>query len=199
MTPSEPLVWYACYGSNLLSERFSHYICGGKPRGSTRVHPGCRDHTQPGMEKPLLLNHRLYFAQESKDWDNAGVAFIHGRAEPEAETLGKGYLLTREQFCDVFTQENKGSPPCPDIDFQSLIEGKSLTMGTGWYSRLLFLGLDEETGYPIFSFTSPVDDQEPKLPGKAYVETIIAGLLETYPGMTREMVLDYLEGWVFKP
>ncbi len=40
-------VWYACYGSNLLYERFKCYILGGTFNGNGRYHDGCQDKTLP--------------------------------------------------------------------------------------------------------------------------------------------------------
>lgn len=40
-------VWYASYGSNLSSRRFSCYLCGGRPPGAIRTYPGAHDRTAP--------------------------------------------------------------------------------------------------------------------------------------------------------
>ena len=36
-------IWYVAYGSNLSRERFCTYLRGGRPDGSERDYPGCRD------------------------------------------------------------------------------------------------------------------------------------------------------------
>ena len=41
------LVWYACYGSNLLKERFLCYIRGGRPIGAQRTFYGCKNKKEP--------------------------------------------------------------------------------------------------------------------------------------------------------
>lgn len=36
---TEPLVWYAAYGSNLAAARFRCYVVGGRPAGAARTYP----------------------------------------------------------------------------------------------------------------------------------------------------------------
>jgi hypothetical protein len=63
------LVWYAGYGSNLLRKRFDCYIKGGKPDGSTKTYPGCRDKTDPRDDRPVTLRHDFFFADHSDTWN----------------------------------------------------------------------------------------------------------------------------------
>lgn len=47
MTNLNEKVWYACYGSNMLQERFLCYIKGGQPAGANTSYNGCNDKTLP--------------------------------------------------------------------------------------------------------------------------------------------------------
>lgn len=85
-------VWYACYGSNLLKERFMLYI------------KECNDKTEPSCEKPIIIHHDLYFANSSSRWENKGVAFIKPEKNEKVATLGRMYIITEEQFLEI--QEN---------------------------------------------------------------------------------------------
>ena len=186
------LVWYACYGSNLKRERFLSYIKGGRPPGSTKCQPGCSDHSLPREEKTLELPRRLYFSGYSRSW-GGGVAFIEGQERQGERTLARMYLITRTQFREVFAQENSMEPPGHPIHIDQLLEEGEQVVGGGWYSRVLFLGVDRESGYPILSFTSPVEEETNfTKPTPAYLKTILDGLLESFPGMERREALDYL-------
>ncbi|QQD13967.1 hypothetical protein [Sphingobacterium sp. UDSM-2020] len=66
-------VWYACYSSNLLDERFLCYIKGGQPAGAKTVYGGCLDKTLPFDSEDMYINSDLYFARASKNWDNAAA------------------------------------------------------------------------------------------------------------------------------
>ena len=48
-------VWYVAYGSNLSRERFCRYIRGGRPEGSERDLPGCRDTSDPMNSFGMLI------------------------------------------------------------------------------------------------------------------------------------------------
>jgi len=186
-------VWYACYGSNLKRERFMTYILGGKPGGSSKVHRGCTCKQPPMQEKAITINHRLYFSRYSKSWQG-GVAFIEtagcGR---ENAALGKMYLITREQFREIFAQENDIAVKKAKIDFDRLTAEGRLVAGRGRYNCLLRLGNDEETGHPIFTFTS-ADERDVAYtePSGEYLETIVDGICQTYPGMNRDAAAEYL-------
>ena len=193
---SESLVWYACYGSNFRRERFMCYIRGGRPEGSSRTHTGCSDRSPPVRESIVTIPHRLYFAGSAGSWSGGGVAFLETkRCEPGEETLGRMYLVTREQFTEIFAQENGIPVEKAGIDFERLVEKGALVVGSDWYGYLIHLGNEE--GYPVLTFT--VDDRETRTdlprnsPGKEYFDTIAKGLCETYPGMDREAARQYLE------
>ena len=67
-------VWYAAYGSNLLSERFGYYITGGAMPGRTVAHAGTRDPTPPSANRPWRGAHPLAFGGQSGRWEDAGGA-----------------------------------------------------------------------------------------------------------------------------
>ena len=129
---SNPSVWYASFGSNILSERFACYLEGGRIEGMIRDMPGSRDPSPPTEWRRWDdLPHRLFFAHSSPTWDGGGVAFVdfgedlgeHLGDAPETPSrdissvapetrrsaLGVSYRLYRvtlEQFNDVLAQEN---------------------------------------------------------------------------------------------
>jgi hypothetical protein len=128
---SNPSVWYASFGSNILSERFACYLEGGRIEGMIRDMPGSRDPSPPTEWRRWDdLPHRLFFAHSSPTWDGGGVAFVDfgedlavagdapetpsrdiSSVAPEAHRSALGvsyrlYRVTLEQFNDVLAQEN---------------------------------------------------------------------------------------------
>ena len=142
----EQQVWYASYGSNLLHSRFMCYINGGTPEGSSKHCPGCSDKTPPQDCKPVTIPHELYFAKNSPSWEGKGVAFIKSQRDVNVQTLGRMYLITKEQFVQIVRQENGRSPDNHRISIdlgETIAQGESIIKG-GWYSRVIYLG--EEDG-----------------------------------------------------
>jgi hypothetical protein len=184
-------IWYASYGSNLNSERFCCYIVGGRAAGSFRANQGCRDSTPPLDRRPLSLKFELYFAGDTKIWGGGGAAFIKSGNEI-ADTLGRMYLITEDQFNDVVLQENSklvdGTQILPPFE-QLTCAGETLLPGAEPYGRMLRLGA--EGGYPIFTFTNR-DNLKPTAPSQAYTKVITSGIKETYPQMTSEQICEYL-------
>jgi hypothetical protein len=190
-------VWYASYGSNLLRERFLCYIIGGTPEGAKRNNTGSTDKTLPLEDRPISIQHPLYFAERSESWQDAGVAFISEERTDQAATLGRMYLITAEQFIQVVRQENGLEPDDDSLNFDILpyTEGEEETqeefiIGTGWYGKVMILG--RQDGYPIYTFTSPtsIHDRVPISPGENYLRTIGRGIHETY-GFDQEQIADY--------
>jgi hypothetical protein len=183
-------VWYACYGSNLSSQRISCYIQGGKPLESNRNYQGCTDKTPPLKDRQYVIYHELYFAKSSPIWDNGGVAFLKPEKDPEYTTLGRMYLITEEQFIQVLRQENGQDPDDTSmtIDLKRTIQKGAITIGNGWYSHVMFLGFKDEV--PIFTFTSP-DILTPNPPGPHYLQTIRSGIHECYPSLTDSDIDEY--------
>jgi hypothetical protein len=181
-------VWYASYGSNINKERFLCYIKGGTPIGSSKREVGCRNKSLPKDEKSFIINHLLYFAKESRRWQRQGVAFIGLDHDEMYETYSKMYLVTREQFFDIVSQENRIENF--DLALDEVIEMKSKVFMDSWYGNLLYIG--ESDGYPIFTFSSPhsFDPNEIKKPSDEYFKTIIIGLKREI-GLTKNQVFDY--------
>lgn len=68
-------VWYVSYGSNMLYERFLHYIKGGSFRGSRYRRP-CADQSLPLAVKTVEIPYDMYFGNESGSWRGGGVSFL---------------------------------------------------------------------------------------------------------------------------
>jgi hypothetical protein len=186
------LVWYASYGSNLKRARFMCYIKGGKPHEGAKPNKGCfRDKSDPIESRPISLNFELYFAGQSANWGNGGVAFIRGGG---GHTLGRMYLITAEQFNDVVMQENgktpDGSPFVPA--FKKLVsQSQSILPGRPWYGKILNIG--SEGGWPILTFTTARTDLlNPNAPAEEYLKVIASGIKETYPQMGNDDIAEYL-------
>lgn len=186
----DAFVWYASYGSNLSRDRFLCYILGETPKGSSQKEVGCRDKTLPRKDKPIRIPHPLYFSMHAAKWDHGGVAFLDA-SQSEASTLGRMYLITREQFIDVVKQENTIHTDFT-LHFEDIMnQPKGVDVLDTWYGKILHIG--EEEGYPIFTFTAPwrYKDVKPSRPSKSYLSTLILGYKETYSMQTMDIV-DYL-------
>lgn len=187
-------VWYASYGSNMYKERFMYYIRGGRPEGSTKCYKGCSDKSVPRDDKQRMIPYELYFSKVSPSWENMGVAFIKSEKNKSVETLGRIYLIKKDQFVEVVRQESGRDPDDAsiNIDFETTIsEGSFLVPGITWYGRIIYLG--SKRSYPIFTCTATWGDEEIELsrPGKEYLRYIIKGLKETY-GYHNERIIEYL-------
>jgi hypothetical protein len=99
------------------------------------------------------------------------------------------YLVTREQFFDIVSQENNIDHF--EIDLDEVVKNGSQVIKEAWYGNLLFI--DQLNGYPIFSFTSPssLDFTEVKKPSEEYLKTIISGLKQEL-GLTNDTIYSYL-------
>lgn len=185
-------VWYACYGSNILSERFLKYIKGGVPRGSTFVQHGCTDKTPPVGDEAFLIPHRLYFAQQFQGWESMGVGFVEHKKDETNKTLGRMYRITREQFTEVVQQENSAQFPDGglEIDFEGTVREGFSEIKPEWYGRILFLG--EADGDPVFTFTARWGDGKVQYskPGIKYLTTIICGIKEVHR-ISDEEIAEY--------
>ena len=184
-----PYMWYASYASNLSRKRFLCYIRGGVPEKSRSWQPGCKDKTVPRLTKKISIPHQLYFAKSSSGWDNGGVGFIGLSRTEEDGALGRMYLITREQFIDVVSQENDNIPIA--LDFGTVVDKGSAFLCESWYGNIIFLG--ENEGFPIYTFTALRDiGFEPfTAPSEGYLQTIALGLREAY-GLGSDEICEYL-------
>jgi len=188
------LVWYACYGSNLYRKRFLYYIQGGGPEGATELYRGCSNKSVPRDDKTITIPYQLYFSKRSSRWENRGVAFVKSERNESYETLGRMYLIKKDQFVEIVRQESGRDPDDASvkIDLKTVIsEESSLVPGITWYGRILNLG--SERSYPILTCTATWVDEEIELnrPGKEYLEFIIKGVKETYQYQD-ERIIEYL-------
>ena len=189
MTNSQDKVWYACYGSNLLEERFLCYIKGGQPKGAKTTYEGCSDKTIPTDNEDFYICSELYFAKESGNWDNGGVAFIRTLFEPQASTIGRIYLVTKGQLIDIARQETSTKTELT-IDFDKAIEdGSHIFKRPSWYGNIIYLG--QQNDYPIFTLTNENDLQQLTKPSKNYIKTISDGIKEAH-NFDDKTILEYL-------
>ena len=151
------LVWYACYGSNIMYERFLCYIQGGIFYANEKYHKGCSDRSPPRSSKPVLIPYEMYFGKESQWWDNGGVAFLD--ISKKSVTLGRMYLITDEQFKNVWEQEGNSK---------------------NWYYKEIPLG--EYKGYPVKTFTNSERLPE-NAPSEKYLDVIRNGIGEIIPDL----------------
>ena len=159
---TEDLVWYAAYGSNLWPERFRYYLEGGTAPGSTTASAGARNPAPPLQTERSSCTNERFYAGESKKWHGGGVAFL--ATEPgDHETLLRLYLITTEQFEDVFAQENGLDAPIA-LDLDALADVGQLDVVDGWYGRLIDLGTHTD-GRRIITFTAA--DPPPRNPPHA--------------------------------
>ena len=163
-------VWYVSYGSNMSYDRFMCYIKGGT-YGSSVPRAPCKDTTPPVAVKAVKIPFGMYFAEESR-W-GGGVSFLD--ISKEGHSLGVAYLITKEQFIHVATQEN----------------GNNFPDGTvGWYKDIICLG--KMNGFEKITITSdfPRDYNNPT---DEYLEVLRMGIRQNWPEMSDDDIEDYLE------
>jgi len=179
-------IWYVAYGSNLSRDRFSYYLRGGRPDGSERDFPGCRDSSDPSDSFGLLISGGVYFAGRSSGW-RAGMAFYDPCAQGQA--AARAYLITTEQFVDVLAQETRRSPGM-SLDLAPSFRGDRYSRGVGGYSILVRVG--ERRGVPLVTFTHD-RDTAPTLaaPSAAYLAAMATGLREAH-GWSEVQINRYL-------
>jgi len=167
MDSSKKYVWYACYGSNILRERFMLYIEGGFSKFNNEYYIPCTDKSAPLKDMPIDIPYELYFGNSSKKWEDGGVAFLKPERNDNIKTLGRMYLITEEQFIEINKQE-----------------------GSGWYDLIINLGAFN--GVPIKTFTHSRMFAR-RLPVKKYLKVIEEGIRETYPDLSEDEKENYLK------
>ncbi len=192
MSPAPPdHIWYASYGSNLNRARFLTYIEGGTPVGSQVLHKGCTDKTPPIADTAMELPQSLYFAGWSdRAWGGTAAAFI--TLEPGRKpTLGRAYLVARNQFEQVVQQENANIFAAKDLVLDigtARSVGHSAMTAKGYYSELIYCGTKD--GFPILSFTASVNRTDFNTPSRAYLQMIHSGLQESH-GLSSGEIVEY--------
>jgi hypothetical protein len=173
------MLWYAAYGSTVNRERFLELIRGGRSQFDGATYPGCRNRQDPVRDCAITISREMYFGKVSTGWGGA-VAFLRPEITT-ARTLGRGYLVTAEQFEDVACQLNGLRPGCPDMHFDHEYAGQNPAAyfsagdpskpggpAPRWYGRILRLGARERL--PIFAITGEWDGYgDLNAPGRAYV------------------------------
>lgn len=197
---SQPeLVWYAAYGSNLLAARFSTYLTGGQAphRPTARPQAGARNPAPPHQDRAWPLPHPLFFAGTSPGWGGAAVAMLDPTRSPAHPTLGRIWLITAQQFEDVFRQEN--GQRVPDGDRRPLFSvadaapGRPLDVLDAWYGRVVHLG-PGPGGHPVVTMASPDPSRHRRGPAHpSYLRTIGLGLAESW-GLSARAAAEYLVG-----
>ncbi|WP_343614986.1 hypothetical protein [Flavobacterium sp.] len=184
---NKDLVWYAAYGSNMLEERFLHYINGGIPRGSERNYEPCSDLAPPKDIRPYEINFELFFARESSSW-KGGIAFIEPEKSNESKTLAKLYLISKTQFNHLAKGETQAQG-IVEIDFdQAVNEGRKVFKRPSWYGLVLFLGYFEDL--PVFTLTGEKPIDVFTRPNENYLSIIASGLRQTH-GLNNQEIFQY--------
>jgi len=187
MTPAPTdRLWYVAYGSNLSANRFRHYLRGGRPPGSRRTYPGCRDRRDPERTAPLVIAGRLYFTGASTTW-GGGTAVLDPSAPGEVPAMA--YLLRPGQLADVLAQEMRREPGT-DLDLPALTRDGHHQLGPGRYETVVRLGTLD--GMPLLTLTAHRCDAAPlNGPSEAYLSTMATGLREGH-GWDAERIRSYL-------
>ena len=126
----------------------------------------CPDISEPLEEKKYILPYNMYFAYKSSRWGRKGVAFLDDTESGKA--FGKIYKIKSSQL--KYIQEAEGRI----------------------YGRKLCIEFME--GIPVYTFTSPEKRQDVNAPSKKYIDTILAGLCETYTEISPAALETYLYG-----
>ena len=168
-------IWYVSYGSNMLKERFMHYLEGGSYKGSRYRNP-CDDTSLPVAIKTVEIPYDMYFGNESGSWNYTGVSFLD--VTKKGNALGVAYLITKEQFDHVAAGENSGRYPNG--------EGE-------WYEDIIDLGTMD--GFEVKTITN----NSLRLynePCKEYWDTLFEGIKENWPCMSDEDIENYLNNCI---
>ena len=168
-------VWYVSYGSNMLKERFMHYIEGGSYKSSTYRQP-CDDATHPLSVKTVEIDYPMYFGNSSGSWEDGGVSFLD--TSKKGNALGVAYLITKEQFEHIAAQENGGRPP---------------QEGYSWYEDIIDLGMMD--GFKMKTITNR-NIRNYNRPSKKYISTLVNGIKQNWPNMRYEDIWDYLNNCI---
>lgn len=145
-------IWYVCYGSNLLYDRFLCYLTG---EGLDKYHlepdnTPCPNQTPPKETRVIGIPHNIYFALSSTTWRGGGVCFLNDTRP--GNCVGRAYLITEEQF--NFVKKKEGSK----------------------YTKLV--RLDDIDGIEAYTFTHEEYAKPRNLPNRIYMKIIRDGLVE---------------------
>ena len=171
-------VWYVAYGSNLSADRLRRYLAR------------CDPSSDPLDRRPMVLDHRLFFADHSTRW-GGGCAFVDPEADVGAGTLATAWLVPVTQFLGIWAAENGVAERDVAFDPAPLSPGEArLAHPSGRYG--LVLGCPSPDRRSALTFTTPerpLPDATP--PSDDYVATIVAGLIEGH-GLSEAAARTYV-------
>ncbi|MCU1431694.1 MAG: hypothetical protein JWP95_799 [Actinotalea sp.] len=186
MRPDRDRVWYVAYGSNLSAHRFRCYLAGGRPVGSLRSYPGCRDTSEPARIVPLVIPGGLAFTGPSSTWGGGTAVY-----DPDggARVAVTAYLVRVGQLADVLAQEMRRHPGT-DLDLGPLRTHGRHRSGPGRYETILQVGTRD--AIPMVTLTSE-RGQAALLtaPTEPYLRTMATGLRDAH-GWSRGRIVSYL-------
>ena len=138
-------------------DRFMCYLTGkGLEQFNIKADPNrrCNDMTPPRDNVEVNIPYKLYFAKNSRTWGGA-VAFLDKdiKASEKSPTIGRAYLISKEQFEHVWSFEGKG-----------------------WYGHIL--RLDDINGIKAVTMTGERRYEQTNPVPKAYIDVIAKGLME---------------------
>lgn len=190
--------YYMSYGSNLCMDRFMCYVEGGTPERSSRKYLGCRDVTPPKESFGVAFEGSIYYANNSLQWGGGGFLFADFD-EPDL-SLGRVYLVTREQFVDIVSQECGFEAGGVDVDFDKLLKVGSLEDNSLLYGHTVYVGSLHHL--PVVSFTTSYSVADVagghapfalNPPSDAYDNVVRRGVEETFD-LDDEMIEQYMRG-----
>jgi hypothetical protein len=148
------------------------------------------DRSLPLINTHFSISHELYFADFADRW-NGGVAFISPETS-DKKALCRIYLIKRQQFIELLSQENQILNSKVEVDFDQLNERKRFKARSDtWYGLVLNVG--QFVGYPVYTFTREDDNRLKRTrPSDAYFNTIITGLVECYAHLEDSRLVSYL-------
>ena len=120
----------------------------------------------------MFCSNALSFGGQAPPWGDGGVAFL-GSEPAGHHTALRMYLITCEQFEDVFFQENGMDAPVV-IDFDRAVEHGHHDVVDRRYGRVLHVKQHDD-GLHIFTITTPTIPPI-NAPHHTYVQTIANGL-----------------------
>jgi|GEM_PF-88184 len=199
-------VWYACYGSNLLEERFNCYLRGGRVDGMSRNCVGARDTTPASRSLVMSMPYRVFFAHAGDwGWGYGGDAMLDVRPDETYMCCMRLYKVTLQQFNDIIAQENDLVPPLPSgnwltCDQLSHLQREEpgslrLQFEIGDYPAVAYLGEHDDTA--IVTFTCLTDTVRKFLreelpvasPSQNYLAVLRRGLQEA--GLDEAEAINY--------
>lgn len=175
---NEPVyVWYAAYGSGLSKANFIDQIRGIRQMGALIQLKGCRDKSAPIKDAFTYIPYRLYFSGESKIW-GGGMGRIEPLPNPNAHTIARLYLITLEQFEDIYQGMGERGT-LPKTALKTALQYGLATFGDGTkdFDALVFCGMRD--GYPVLTLTAPQIRTPYTPPSAAYTQAICKGMSES--------------------